>query len=129
MAEADEVMRFLADYPPKVRDLSLQLRTLIKGVAPDSVERAYSGWKTIRYSLTERAEDRVCYISPFTDFVRLGFDYATEVPDPKSLLEGTGARMRHIKLGVDETPQMDVYRPMLEAAFEQARQRKQARQK
>jgi hypothetical protein len=120
---ADDVTRFLADYSPEVRALALKLRALIKKVAPDAVERVYTGWKTIRYALSERAEARVCHISPARDSLRLGFDYSNDLPDPKQLLQGTGARMRHIRLEVDEPPDFASYRRMLEAAFEQARQR------
>jgi hypothetical protein len=127
MADTGDVTKFLADYSPKVRDLALQLRALIKKVAPDAVEHVYTGWKTIRYALSERAEARVCYISPAQHLVRLGFDYANDLPDPQQLLQGTGARMRHIKIEVDETPDFDAYRRLLQVAFEQARQRKSSR--
>lgn len=127
MADTGDVTRFLGDYSPKVRKLALQLRAIIKKVAPDAVERVYTGWKTIRYALSERAEARVCYISPAKDSVRLGFDFSNDLPDPQQLLQGTGARMRHIKIDVGETPDFDGYRHMLQAAFEQSRQRTASR--
>jgi hypothetical protein len=126
-SDDDAVTKFLDQYPSKVRELASQLRALVRDVAPDAIERVYTGWKTIRYSLSERAEDRVCYISPFNEFVRLGFDYAPGLPDAHHLLEGTGARMRHIKISADDPIRTELYRPMLQAAFEQARPRQAAR--
>src|SRR5580765_8183092 len=83
MADTGDVTRFLADYSPEVRDIALKLRALIKKVAPNAVEGVYTGWKTIRYALSDRAESRVCYISPAKDSLRLGFDYSNDLPDPR----------------------------------------------
>jgi hypothetical protein len=38
------------------------------------------------------------YVNVFTDHVNVGFFQGTELPDPNSLLEGTGKFMRHVKL-------------------------------
>jgi hypothetical protein len=50
------------------------------------------------------------YVDAFTAHVNVGFFRGAEIADPKSLLEGTGKFMRHVKLrpdrGVDETALM-----------------------
>jgi hypothetical protein len=38
------------------------------------------------------------YTFPTADYINLGFFFATELQDPGHLFEGTGARMRHIKV-------------------------------
>ena len=38
------------------------------------------------------------YINVFIKHVNVGFFYGVDLPDPAGLLEGTGKRMRHIKL-------------------------------
>ncbi|MEP5610654.1 MAG: DUF1801 domain-containing protein [Cyclobacteriaceae bacterium] len=43
------------------------------------------------------------YVNVFTSHVNVGFFYGAELPDQKGLLEGTGKRMRHIKLRPDST--------------------------
>jgi hypothetical protein len=40
----------------------------------------------------------VCYIAPQAGYVNLGFFFGTHLPDPKNLLQGEGARMRHVKV-------------------------------
>ena len=35
---------------------------------------------------------------PASKHVNFGFNYGTELPDPKDLLEGTGKLFRHIKI-------------------------------
>ena len=44
------------------------------------------------------------YVNAFKAHVNVGFFRGAELPDPESLLEGTGKFMRHVKL----TPQSDV---------------------
>ncbi len=38
------------------------------------------------------------YVNAFTSHVNVGFFYGAELPDPARLMEGTGKRMRHVKL-------------------------------
>jgi hypothetical protein len=38
------------------------------------------------------------YVNAFTSHVNVGFFYGAELPDPAGLLEGSGKRMRHVKL-------------------------------
>jgi hypothetical protein len=39
-----------------------------------------------------------CYVNVFTSHVNVGFFYGAELPDPAGLLQGSGKRMRHVKL-------------------------------
>ena len=41
------------------------------------------------------------YVNVFAAHVNVGFFQGTELPDPRSLLEGTGKFMRHVKLRPD----------------------------
>jgi len=38
------------------------------------------------------------YVNAFTAHVNVGFFHGADLPDPARLLEGTGKRMRHVKL-------------------------------
>lgn len=38
------------------------------------------------------------YVAAFTDHVNVGFFHGAALPDPAGLLEGTGKRMRHVKV-------------------------------
>jgi hypothetical protein len=45
-----------------------------------------------------------CYVGIFTAHVNVGFFYGAELGDPAGLLQGSGTRMRHVKLkpGMEE---------------------------
>lgn len=56
------------------------------------------------------------YVNAFTAHVNVGFFRGAEIPDPDSLLEGTGRFMRHVKLD----PRQDVDRSALTRLIESA---------
>ena len=117
------VEEFLGTIPPEVKELVEKLRRLVHSIAPEAVERAYPGWGVIRYLASERYADRVAYLSPGRDCVNLGFDRAVDLPDPKRLLVGTGARMRHIRIQVGGPFEHEDYLAMIEAAFAEQKAR------
>ena len=61
------------------------------------------------------------YVNAFTKHVNVGFFMGASLPDPAGLLEGTGKRMRHVKLRpgveIDEGALAD----LIDAAYRDAR--------
>jgi hypothetical protein len=95
---SDEIDRFLEAYTPDIRDLTHQVRALIASVTPDADEYLKRGWKVIWYGFGPRMPDQFAVVMPTRNHVGLGFAYGSDLPDPKGKLEGTGKRMRHVKL-------------------------------
>jgi hypothetical protein len=95
---SDEIDRFLEAYTPDIRDLTQQVRALIASVTPDADEYLKVGWKVIWYGFGPKMPDQFAVVMPTRNHVGLGFAYGTDLPDPKGKLEGTGKRMRHVKL-------------------------------
>jgi hypothetical protein len=95
---ADEIDRFLEAYAPDIRDLTHQVRALVASVAPDADEYLKLGWKVIWYGFGPKMPDQFAVVMPTRNHVGLGFAYGSDLPDPKGKLEGTGKRMRHVKL-------------------------------
>jgi hypothetical protein len=95
---ADEIDRFLEAYRPDIRDLTNQVRALIASVSPDADENLKSGWKVIWYGFGPKMPDQFAVVMPTRNHVGLGFAYGSDLPDPKGKLEGSGKRMRHVKL-------------------------------
>ncbi len=63
------------------------------------------------------------YVGVFTAHVNVGFFYGAALADPKRLLQGSGKRMRHVKL----TPGTDVddaaLRSLIAAAYLDVKER------
>ena len=56
------------------------------------------------------------YVNAFTAHVNVGFFQGADLPDPSGLLEGSGKRMRHVKLRPDEALDEAALGALIEAA-------------
>lgn len=63
------------------------------------------------------------YVNAFTSHVNLGFFYGSDLPDPTGLLEGSGKRMRHIKLRPGTTLNKKEILTLIELAYADILQR------
>lgn len=112
-----EVNEFLSSYASDVRDLAMRTRALVKDLVPDAIESVHTGWKNIGYATGSGKQDQFCYITPQKSDVRLGFNEGAELSDPGAHLQGTGKKMRHVKLrSGDELENPDLHRLVAEAA-------------
>lgn len=84
---------YLADQPPKNKTIIRALRKLVAKTAPKLVESVKWGngcWL--------RGKVPVAYVYSDTGYVQFGFIHGSRVPDPKQILHGKGAYVRHIKV-------------------------------
>ena len=65
--------------------------------------------------------DGYAYILPHSAWVNLGFYRGTDLPDPEGLLEGTGARMRHVKVRSLDDARLPEVRDLVAAAYAERR--------
>ncbi|HMD89324.1 MAG TPA: DUF1801 domain-containing protein [Anaerolineaceae bacterium] len=92
------VEEFLANFSPQVREISFSLRNLVYKLVPDAEEIVYTGWGNIQYYFSGKSKSRFCAINPYLDRVDFFFLRATDLIDPAGLLEGTGKKLRHVKI-------------------------------
>ena len=93
--------QYLKKLSPELRRITSELCAVARRNMPGAREMIYHD--AVGYSTTESAFDRICYIAPQNGYVNFGFDFGVGLHDPKQLLQGTGARMRHVKVrSVDE---------------------------
>ena len=57
------------------------------------------------------------YVNLFTSHVNVGFFQGAALPDPERLLQGTGKRMRHVKLRPGTEMDAAALRRLIEAAY------------
>ncbi len=65
----------------------------LRGLGPDVRELIHDGWPT---ACVEDAA--FAYVAAFKAHASIGFYQGAALPDPAGLLEGSGRRMRHVKL-------------------------------
>jgi hypothetical protein len=109
---------------PAMRSIVSRLREIVVDVDPDTVEVVRLGDRAATYGVgPKKMSEGYAYILPHKNWVNLGFYMGVALPDPAELLEGTGKKLRHVKVRSVE----DAERPELRALIEQAlAERKQA---
>ncbi len=55
-------------------------------------------WGSPSYWMPEISRRNICYLAPQNAYVRLGFFNGAMLDDPDGMLEGTGKKLRHIKV-------------------------------
>jgi hypothetical protein len=88
-----------APLRPDLRDSSSTLREVIIGRHKDDVEIVWENLKIASYGVGPKKMSEHCaYIAVLKNHINLGFYHGASLVDPDSLLEGTGKRLRHVKI-------------------------------
>jgi len=93
------VEAWLSDQTPVLGAIAIEGFGRIRRCGDDVVELMHDGYAT---ACVEDAA--FAYVGVFKAHVNVGFFYGATLADPAGLLEGTGKRMRHVKVrpGVDD---------------------------
>jgi hypothetical protein len=116
MPNRDEVTRFLGEYPAAVRDMALELRTLIRTTLPDVTEAVDRPGHIVGYSLAPGYSGLICTIIMSKTGVKLGIVDGATLPDPHKLLEGAGKRHKYVAVTQPADLHQDGLEPLLKAA-------------
>jgi len=68
-------------------------------------------------------EAAFAYVNAFTAHAAIGFFHGSNLPDPSGLLEGSGKRMRHVKLKPGAEADEEGLLALIEAAYRDVRAR------
>lgn len=107
-----EVTAMIAKLPSPQKEICEQLRTMI-GTEFPAVEEKW-GWSRPLYAVGNK---QVCYMVANKNDVNFGFDQGANLDDPKGLLAGTGAKMRHLKIRKLEEADFDYYKQLVAQAL------------
>src|SRR5437867_4499665 len=100
-------------FRPSVRAIMSAARATVKAVAPTAKETAYRGWPT-RYS---DAHGPVVAVGGYSHHAAIYFFRALDLDDPDDLLEGTGARLRHVALRTADDARRPALKRLIRRAF------------
>jgi hypothetical protein len=96
----DEVAELLLPFSAEVRELALELRTLVRDVVPEATEELDVSAKLIGFTFIPGTyKGLFVAITPQRSHVNLMFSKGVELSqlDAGRALEGTGKKARHIK--------------------------------
>ncbi len=89
--------KLLVNNSAEAQELALKLRKLIRGMLPKAREKIQPGWGVADYGHPDKNHGYIS-IGPQKKYVNLYFMDGVDLPDPAGLLEGSGKRMRHVKI-------------------------------
>jgi hypothetical protein len=95
---SDDLDLMLGHYDAGIRELALQACDVIAKAVPKAEQKVYAGWRSIGFSLDGSMATQFCAVGPQQKYVNIYLMRGTELDDPKALLEGTGKKMRHVKI-------------------------------
>ena len=100
------------------REIGRFLRERIEQLHPDTHEVARTGDRAVSYGWgPKKMSEAYCYLMPLKQHVNLGFYHGVALDDPAGLLEGTGKRLRHVKLRSLTEAQRPAVQQLIEAAL------------
>ena len=106
--------------PETQRGLLTLLRGIILEVHPEAFEVVRPGERSAVYGLgPKKMSEGYAYLMPQEKWINLGFFRGADLPDPAGMLEGTGAKMRHIKVRTVEQAKQPATKHLIEAALKE----------
>ncbi|MDX2170803.1 MAG: DUF1801 domain-containing protein [Deltaproteobacteria bacterium] len=118
-----ELKRFLAAYDASIGTLFLAGRAAVLAAAPSANELIYDAYNAVSaaYSFSPRLQEAFCHVAAYAGHVNLGFNRGAALPDPDGLLAGSGARIRHIRIGAASDLEQPGVQRLLCLAVEEGR--------
>jgi Domain of unknown function (DU1801) len=116
LGTAEEVRTSLSASALPVFD---RLRAIMVRIDDQSTETASPKEKALYYTLGRgKMTDGYAYIMGHAGHVNLGFFHGVDLPDPENRLEGTGKKLRHVKLRTIDDAGRPCIRDLIEAAHQ-----------
>jgi len=113
----------VAGYDAEIEKIARRLRALILEVHPGAVEVVRLGDGAASYGIgPKKMSEAHTYIMPKAGYVNLGFFNGALLADPEGLVEGTGKRMRHVKVYASREAARPALRQLIAAALVERRQ-------
>ncbi len=94
---AKSVDEYIAGLGGWKTDVAARIQAIVTNVAPEAKESIK--WAQPVYELN----GPFCYMKAFKNSVNFGFWRGVDLDDPQGMLQGTGEKMRHVKLaGIED---------------------------
>ncbi|MFM1895277.1 MAG: hypothetical protein RLZZ385_351 [Pseudomonadota bacterium] len=117
-----QVARWFDEHAGALGALAKHWYGVVRSCGADVTETLHDGQPT---ACVQGAA--LAYVDVFTSHVNLGFFQGAYLPDPESLLTGTGKHMRHVKLRPDTPVDGAALTALIESAYRDLKQQLQSR--
>jgi hypothetical protein len=113
----------LAEHDPAVAQAARVVEALLVEALPDAVVQFDPGNGLLAIGTSLKMRDLLFAIIPHRAHVNLQLADGVDLPDPDSLIEGTGKRIRHVKVRSAGAAASPAIREIVRAQIEQRRGR------
>ena len=105
---------------PDMQPIARRLREDVVKIDPQTVEVVRLGDRAATYGVgPKKMSEGYAYIIPHSKWVNLGFFKGADLPDPAGIMEGTGKKLRHVKVrSVEEAGRHEIRQLIGEALTE-----------
>ena len=93
-----DVARLLGEHPPELQAIERALRTTIRTAFPEAIEQVDFANKLIAFGRSMKIRGLLFAIIAHKSHINLQLADGALLPDPAGLIEGTGKRIRHVKI-------------------------------
>ena len=108
-------------YGEAIHKLALAARKLILAEAPEASEFVYQVYTIAdHFTFTERPSDAFVFTTTHANWVNIGFNFGSHLPDPNRLLRGDGKWIRHVRIAQAADLDAPGVRQLVRAAIAQA---------
>jgi hypothetical protein len=90
--------KLLDGIAPEVAAAARAIRAVVKAAMPDAVEQIDFGNGLLAIGRSRGMRDLLFAIIPHKQWVNLQLADGADLPNPHGLIEGTGKRIRHVKI-------------------------------
>jgi len=116
-----DYLELLLPYGKVIIKLALAARKLILEEAPQASEFVYEVYTIAdHFTFTERPSDAFVFTTTHANWVNLGFNFGSLLPDPDGLLRGEGKWIRHVRIAQAADLGAPGVRELVRAAIAQA---------
>ena len=93
-----QTQRLIADHASEIKATELALRDLIRREFPGVAESVDFGNKLLAFGASMKMRDLMFAVIAHKQHVNLQLADGVDLPDPTRIVEGTGKRIRHVKV-------------------------------
>ncbi len=95
-----QIVKFLEPFDSEISSLAQKLRDYLRKETKPTIELVGDSTISVNigYGFTEKAWDCFCAIIVYSKHINISFPSGAFLSDPHGLLQGTGKRIRHIKI-------------------------------
>jgi hypothetical protein len=122
MTARQQLEKFLAKYDPSIAAQAKKALVKLRKLVPGAVEMVYDNYNALVIGFVpgERASEAVFSIALYPEYLNLFFAWGKGLPDPGKRLEGSGNRVRRIRLDSTATLDEPEVRELINVAMNRA---------